>query len=85
MADQDDLKKLAEAFKAGKRVEIDWYVGGASASSEVASENARRASEANARGERVMRIIGDDGVRDYECGATASQVADLIKAGAIEL
>jgi hypothetical protein len=76
---------LEEAFKAGNRVEIDWYVGDASPTSEVASENARRASEANARGERVVRIIGDDGERDYECGATASQVADLIKAGAIEL
>jgi hypothetical protein len=85
MADQDDLKKLADALQAGKRVEIDRYVGGASASLPVASENARRASEANARGERVVRISGADGERDYECGATLDQVAELIKAGAIEL
>jgi hypothetical protein len=85
MADQVDLERLKNAIEAGGRVEIARYIGAASASFQVAGENARRAAEANARGERVVRIIGDDGERDFECGATETQVAELIKAGAVEL
>ena len=76
---------LREALREGKRVEISRHIGSPSASFAAAGESARRASEANSRGDRVVRILDADGERKYECGANANEVAELLKLGAVEL
>jgi hypothetical protein len=83
--EQSNMDRLREALKAGLRVEIDLHMGGVSGSFSAARESAQDAAEANSRGERVVRIIGVDGEREFECGANAAEVQELLRLGAVEL
>jgi hypothetical protein len=81
----NDMALLFKALKEGKRIEIARHAGAASASFAVAGDNARRASDANSRGDRVVRVLDKQGEREFECGANSHEVAELLKHGAVEL
>lgn len=64
---QSNMDRLRAARAAKKHVEIERHIGGASGTFSVAHENATRAAERNARGERVARIRDAKGEREFEC------------------
>jgi tetratricopeptide (TPR) repeat protein/nucleoside phosphorylase len=82
--ESSNMDKLRAARATGKRVEILRHIGAASATLSVARANAQRASERNARGERVARILDAQGEREFECGVNSNEVQELLRLGAIE-
>lgn len=82
--DQNNMDRLRAARAAGKPVEIERHHGMGSGTFAVAQASSQRASERNARGERVARILDASGRRAFECGVNADEVQELLKLGAVE-
>lgn len=82
MATDQEMQKLKQAIADGKRVEIDRHTAHPSADPQVASRSAQKASERNARDERIARIRNADGSRTFECGVSREQAFELLDAGA---
>jgi hypothetical protein len=82
---EQNMTRLREALTIKQRVEIHLHSSFPSASPKDEVESARSAAEANARDERVARIIGAERERKFECGVNAGQVLELLKLGAVEV